>query len=283
MYAIEQTKHVFSSINDDTPIQRIVIMVAMLEEAEPMLQALGLREHDLGLNPVLQCRCFTGIVKGYRIDLVVSGAEPALGVARVGTEFATLTAYEVIQKLTPDTLISAGTAGGYADKGAQVGDVYVASKHFCYHDRHIPISPAYMAYSRGQHPCLEAPALARALNLKMGIVSSGNSLTVSQEDQATLSEIGSVAKEMEVAAIANVARLFGVRVLGLKAITNLAGVEANAATQFEQNFQLATTRLAAVLPQVVSFILGMTPRQLLNPLTVISNDSEPTLMSMGAR
>lgn len=272
MYAIEQTNLEPPRYTDDTPIQRIVILVAMLEEALPMLEVLRLTEQALGLNPALQLRSFSGTVNGHRIDLVVNGAESALGVARVGTEFATLSTYEVIQKLSPDTIISAGTAGGYADKGARVGDVYLSSKHFCFHDRQIPLSPEYIAYSRGRYPCLEAPSIARALNLKTGVISSGNSLTVSASDQATIIELGSVAKEMEVAAIANVARLFGVRVLAVKAITNLAGVEANAAEQFETNFRLATTELANVLPQVITHLLGATPRQLQNPLTLVSNE-----------
>jgi hypothetical protein len=52
-------------------------------------------------------------------------------------------------------------------------------------------------------------------------VSSGNSLNCGPEDRATLDASGACLKEMEAAAIAYVAHLFGVPLLAVKAVTDI--------------------------------------------------------------
>ncbi len=42
------------------------------------------------------------------------------------------------QALRPDLVISVGTAGGFAARGAAIGDVFVATG-FANHDRRIPL------------------------------------------------------------------------------------------------------------------------------------------------
>ena len=130
MYAVEHSPTNIHPIPDNAPIEKIVILVAMMEEAAPIITALELTEYDAGLNPLLHLRCYHGKLKNRSFDLIVNGEDPQFGVARVGTESAAICAYEVITKLNPDTIISAGTAGGYASKGACVGDIYIASKYF---------------------------------------------------------------------------------------------------------------------------------------------------------
>jgi nucleoside phosphorylase len=249
--------------------------MAMMEEATPVIQALNLTRCHTNLNPYLCLLSFTGFIANRQIYLIVNGEDPDHHVARVGTEAAALCAYEVISSLKPDTLISAGTAGGYAERGAQLGDVYIASDEFNFHDRRITLSPAYEAYARGHYPCLETHAIASSLNLKMGRISSGNSLSISPEDQAMIDALGSNAKEMEVAAIAHVARFFNVRVCAVKAITNIAGIEANAAEQFQTHFTLATQALARTLPGIIEHLLHPRPSAL-NPITKINPWETPT-------
>jgi len=263
MLANANSSRLFHSIEDySSPIERVAILMAMTEEAAPVIKTLKLAPCELNLNPALGLVSFTGFIANQQIYLIINGRDPDHHVARVGTEAATLCAYEVITRLKPDTLISAGTAGGYAERGANIGDVYMASDEFNFHDRRITLSPAYEAYAQGHYPCLETHAIASSLNLKLGRISSGNSLSISPEDQAVIDALGSHAKEMEVAAIAQVARFFKVRVCAVKAITNIAGVEANAAEQFETHFRLATQALARTLPSIIEHLLHRRPSAL---------------------
>ena len=260
MLANANSRLFHSPSEHNAPIERIAVLMAMMEEANPVIHTLNLSPCDIGLNPKLCLKSFTGFVANRQIYLIVNGIDPDHHVARVGTEAAALCAYEVISTLKPDTLISAGTAGGYAERGAELGDVYLAMDEFNFHDRRISLSPAYEAYAMGHYPCFETADIANSLNLKIGRISSGNSLSISPEDQATIDAIGSNAKEMEVAAIAQVARYFNVRVCAVKAITNIAGLEANAAEQFEINFQLATEALAKHLPAIIEQLFQRRPR-----------------------
>ena len=64
----------------------------------------------------------------------------------------------------------------------------------------------------------------QALDLKLGIVSSGNSLNCTDLDRAALDSAGAHVKEMECAAIAYVAHLFKTPFLAVKAIVRLDGL-----------------------------------------------------------
>lgn len=59
-------------------------------------------------------------------------------------------------------------------QGGAIGDVYV-SKSQMNHDRRIPL-PGFEAYGLDLVQSVATPALQKALGLKAGIVSSGNSL-----------------------------------------------------------------------------------------------------------
>lgn len=59
-------------------------------------------------------------------------------VDQVGTVPAALTAYLAIQAFQPDLVLSMGTAGGFAARGAAIGDVFVGAS-VINHDRRIQI------------------------------------------------------------------------------------------------------------------------------------------------
>lgn len=271
MQALQHGKKLSFPSFPNTPIQRIVILVAMPEEATPIIKILNLKPCDLGLDPHLNLVTYHGTFQGRAIHLVVNGTDPIYGVAQVGTDTAVLSTYETIRKLKPDTIISAGTAGGYKSRGAMIGDVYIGSGSFVFHDRRIPCGQGYIDYGQGFYPCLSAPALVNALQLKSGIISTGNSLSLSAMDNDIIQKNGAVAKDMEVAAIANVARQFNVRVMAIKGITNLASLSADAGQAFESNFDSTVDKIAQKIPGVLQFILGKTPQQLGNPLALVES------------
>src|SRR5690606_22944711 len=90
------------------------------------------------------------------------------------------------------------------------------------------------------------------LGLKVGVVSTGDSLDCSPEDLARLVAHGACVKEMEAAAIAWVCELHRVPLVLLKAITDLVDHHEATAAQFLENYGLAVRRLASELERVVA-------------------------------
>ena len=45
----------------------------------------------------------------------------------MGLQQATLCTWEAIKKFNPDLIITAGTAGGLEEMGADIGDIYVST------------------------------------------------------------------------------------------------------------------------------------------------------------
>jgi len=237
-----------------TPLSSVVILVAMAEEARPLIEALSFQPLPGAFDP-LPMQAYEARLKRLQVRLVLNGEDPRYGVQNVGTQPATLAAQAAIQAFRPDLLINAGTAGGFASRGAKIGTVYLSAGAFKYHDRRIPL-PGYEAYGIGSYPALEAPALARALSLPTGIVSTGNSLELIERDYQMLERNGAVAKEMEAAAIAWVAGLHGVPFLALKSVTNLLDHAHASEAQFLQNLDLAVANMTGKLLEALRFLDG---------------------------
>jgi nucleoside phosphorylase len=119
-------------------IERILILMAMQSEAEPLINALSLFSIDDALDRNLPFKAYH---RGYRqpeIMLVISGTDERYEVDNIGPQAATLMAYIAINRFQPDLVISAGTAGGFRAKGAEIGTVYLSDREFIFHDRIVP-------------------------------------------------------------------------------------------------------------------------------------------------
>lgn len=161
-------------------IKHVLILVAMEAEAAPFVEHLKLAaEAEAGAHPKFGVVTYAGTYKSVRVTVAVNG-KCKTGVDNVGTTPAAITAFAVIQRVQPCLVINAGTAGGFGAKGASIGDAFVST--ICrHHDRRIPI-PGWDDYANGHHPSLNVPALVRALGLKQGVVSTGNSLDYTPRD-----------------------------------------------------------------------------------------------------
>ncbi len=236
--------------------------MAMLAEAEPVLERLGAHEVALPteVGP-LPFRWFRASVAagpsrpGLDVVISVNGRDRRTGVDKIGTQPAALNAYVTCLHHRPDLLVSAGTAGAWGAQGAEVGDVFVSRDRFVYHDRRIPL-PGFDEYAIGAYPAVDASALVAALGCKSGIVSTGNSLHDSDEDHRMMAEVGASVKEMEAAAVAWVADLLGVPVLAVKAVTDLVDHPAGSAAQFTANLSMASARLADALVATLGWCAG---------------------------
>jgi 5'-methylthioadenosine nucleosidase len=188
---------------------------------------------------------------GERVIVAVAGKHARFGADAIGTIPAALLAHTAIDRFSPRLVINAGTAGGFVRRGAAIGDVYIGDEVTVFHDRRIPLD-GFRAMGLGHFPIHTPRALAETLGLKVGIVSTGDSLDCTDEDDRQMASLGATLKDMEAASIAYVCEHRKVPLLLLKSVTDLVDVhEASTAEQFLANYRMATERLAAALVRVV--------------------------------
>lgn len=246
------------------PIKKIAIIFAMETEAQPSIERFNMVEIKHFFDERLRMKCYKTTTTQGEIFIIVNGESPDYqGIYRVGTQAAALAGWESIRLIEPDILISAGTAGGFKEKRTIVGTVFLSTNGIYYHDRRIPLGE-YEKYGRGGYKSFSAPLPAKKLGLKLGIISSGNSLTMNKDDLAELKKSGADVKEMEAAAIAEIASLCGINFIALKAITNIIGINSNAPEEFEKHFNLAVDALTDKLVKFVKLIIGKKPEELLD-------------------
>jgi nucleoside phosphorylase len=236
--------------------------MAMRAEARPLLEGLDATEAPAppGGDGLPQ-RWYTATRAGCEIAIVVNGVDPQHGVDMIATQPAALSTFLLCRGWQLDLVVSAGTAGGWARHGGAVGDVYLSRDRFVYHDRRIDL-PSFADYGVGGFPAVPASAIARALGCKEGIVTTGSSLDESDQDRQQIEASGASVKDMEAAAVADVARLLGVPVLAVKAITDLVDAHTPTSDQFLANLGLATTRLREVVLGVIDWCADRTVAQL---------------------
>jgi len=146
-------------------ISKIVIVIAMEAEADPLISHLGLK--GVTLPPAAPCMFHSGIYKGVQVTVATNGKSTAHKVDNVGTCAATITTLLSVQLFKPDVIINAGTAGGFKSKGGNIGDVYLCSNSK-FHDRRIPI-PGFTEYGIGNYSSQNIDVLAqvKALLVKL--------------------------------------------------------------------------------------------------------------------
>ncbi|XP_026666428.2 5'-methylthioadenosine nucleosidase-like isoform X12 [Phoenix dactylifera] len=217
---------------DRRPISTVLIIIAMQTEALPLVNKFHLSEDiDGSLFPkgVPWVR-YHGIYKELHINLVWTGKDSILGVDSIGTISASLVSYASIQALKPDLIINAGTAGGFK---------------------------VNYLYGIGARQTFSTPNLIDELNLKVGKLSTGDSLDMSPQDEVLILANDAVVKDMEGAAVAYVADLLSVPAIFIKAVTNTVDGQKSIAEEFLQNLIAVCTTLAQTVSQVVDFISGV--------------------------
>ncbi|KAL6514526.1 Mutanase [Orobanche gracilis] len=244
-------------------ISNILFIFAMQTEASPLVDKFQLAEEADSVFPkgVPWVR-YSGKYKDLNINIVCPGKDTSLGVDCVGTVSTSLLTYASVRALHPDLIINAGTCGGFKEKGASIGDVFLASG-VAFHDRRIPI-PVFDLYGVGSRQAFSTPILAKELNLKVGKLSTGDSLDMSPHDEAAIIANDATVKDMEWpssvpqegAAVAYVADLLKVPTIFLKAVTDIVDGDKPTAEEFLQNLAAVAAALEQASTQVVEFING---------------------------
>lgn len=242
-------------------VKNVTIIMAMKDESKGVIDSLEMIENVDVLNPKLPMRCFQKTLGGLNISLVVNGVDDRYQADYIGSEAATLSAYEAVSKLRPDIIISAGTAGGFKGQGAEIGTVYLSGDKFIYHDRHVPLD-GFKDSAIGHYPALDISMLAAALDLPTGIISTGSSLKKLTSDVVMIEGNNAVAKEMEAAAIAWVAMLFKTPVMAVKSITNLIDQNNKSEHEFVANLAIASEALHKQILLIIVYLDGKSIDQL---------------------
>lgn len=223
----------------------IGIQFAMAGEAAPFLARGAFTRVDGDPIYGFEFHESSGVV------VAVAGAHPRFKVDSIGTVPAVLLADRLISRFKISRLINAGTAGGFQSRGGMIGDMYLGAEAVVFHDRRVPLA-GFEAMGRGHFPVECDVTLANTLGLKTGVVSTGDSLDCTDEDAKHLKELGASVKEMEAAGIAWVCERHRVPLVLLKSITDLVDHHASTASQFVENYALATSKLANALCGVVA-------------------------------
>lgn len=198
---------------------------------------------------------YSGAVGATRVRVAWTGRDAAHGVDLVGVVPAALATYLALSAWPEaDLVLSAGTAGGFAARGAAIGDVFVSTGKMR-HDRRIPL-PGFDRFGLGEVASPPTPNMQAALGLKPGLVTSGDSLDYTDRCMEIMTQHGAHVKEMEAGAVAWAAALHGKPVVCIKAITDIVDGGRPTQEEFLENLGAAAAALQRVLPRVVEFVGG---------------------------
>jgi nucleoside phosphorylase len=212
-----------------------VFLFAMHAEAVSLLDRTNAHEIKRVGPMVLYEFSIAGVVFG----VICCGESQRFHCDRIGTEAAMLAAHTAVSEFNTSWLISAGTCGAF-DPRLRVGDLISAGPIASYYDHRVPLD-AFSGYSQGAYPLYECELLNQQPEVHRGIVATGHSLDLSPRCQTRLEASGAIAKEMELAAVAQYADEFGYQASGLKVVSNAAGDHGH--NEFSENLADVSVRL----------------------------------------
>jgi len=221
--------------------RRVLLFIAMESEAAPIAHALRL-EHGKGR------------IGQTEIELLSPGPDPITRIDRIGPVYAAWTLTRAIAAQRPDLVVNMGTAGGFAAQGLEIADLVLA-RDTMFHDARVAL-PGFDAVARA-HTRLspsdaQLDALAAAINARVGLASSGSSLDATDGEMAHFTRTRTLAKDMELAALASVCAAERLPLVALKGVTDLVdrahdgGEPAHEA--FVRNLERTCARLAQAAP-----------------------------------
>lgn len=233
-------------------IKNVLIVVAMEEEAAPIIKLLKLTPASAP-DPNLPMKAYVGHYANLDVELILNGKDPMYGVQNIGTQPAVLATYLGISHYHPDLVLSVGTAGGLSVKDVEIGDIYISNKIYFY-DRRLH-SPDYKLYGAGGYHSMDTTSLIKKLNVKSGTVCSGDSFDEDQTDHEMFIKQGCIVKEMEAAGVSWVCMLTKTPMFALKGITDHIG-HVSTHDEFEKNSATVTKKLALKTQAVLQYLSG---------------------------
>lgn len=233
----------------------------MEAEAAPFVEHLELKLDDSIFPPNVPFLAYSGKHGNAQVTVITNGKDKiySTGVDNCGTVPAAMATFLAMQKLPhTDLLINAGTSGGFARKGAAIGDVYLTTA-VAHHDRRIPI-PDFVPYGIGKLNSTifdHSEKLALQHGYKLGVCTTGNSLDKTDEDDKHMMANEASVKDMEAAAIAWSCALHNKTFLGVKVVTDIVDGDKPTHEEFLENLHKASKSLQENLPKVLDYLIGL--------------------------
>ncbi|HJM28245.1 MAG: hypothetical protein QF596_09990 [Acidimicrobiales bacterium] len=218
-----------------------LIVMAMEAEAAPVRSRLGMEGPGSEIVNGLSSRIWTND----NIYLVTNGNNQRFEVDSIGTLPAAFTTFSAIKAVQPGIVISAGTCGGFIQRGGFIGEPILANR-CVFHDRRIPLA-GFDAYSFGDFPVAKMDLIAQNLGFRLGTVSTGDALDAQSCDLERMDSVEALAKDMEAAAVGWVCEKLDTPFTALKVTTDLVDGDKPTETEFEENLQYASERLSEAM------------------------------------
>ncbi len=242
--------------------KKILLIMAMEAEARPIIARL--KASELPANPRLSSDFlrFSCHFAGKEILISLNGHSQQYDVDRIGTEYAALNTQAAVIEFAPDLIINAGTCGAFSTQ-ADIGEIITTDQPVVYHDRRVPLE-GYQPFALGGYPTAYRREYFTGIPHKLGVVTTGNSLDMPALDERQIILNRGMAKDMECAAVASVAHLYGIDFLPIKSVTDHIDTEQDNVEQFVRNLNKASATLCDALVQVLRLVPtaadGNTPR-----------------------
>lgn len=233
--------------------KKVFIQFAMRIEAEPLLSLLGSKKIIPSWSEHTAFEFYDAKFENLELIIGLAGVDPVHAFDAVGTVPAALLAHLSVTHYSPDLVLNAGTCGGFQERGHQLAQVFIGTRHVVFHHRRSSL-PAMRSYGIGQYPVARSEKLRLALELPEGTVSSGDALDYSKEDAEYMSENGGTLKEMEAAAIGWVCSFSQTPFLPVKSITDFVDHPADTGEQFMKNYGVAVTKLTGEVMRILSYL-----------------------------
>lgn len=249
--------HAISSSHSHHSIKKILIVVAMEEEATPLIKLLHLNQLPAP-DADLPIKAYGGHYNNLDIKLILNGKDPVHHVQNIGTQPAVLSTYLGINKFQPDLIISVGTAGGKATKNVKIGDIYISDKIYFFSRRFH--SDDYKRYGIGGYNSMDTSAFTKKLGLKKGTICSSDSFDEDKAEHELFVKLGCEVKEMEAAGISWVSMLKKVPMFALKGITDHIG-HISTHDQFEKNSTMVSKKLAIKTRDILDYVSSQSLKQ----------------------
>ncbi len=138
----------------------------------------------------------------------------------MGKVHASLGAYEIFRALRPELAVLAGIAGGYEGSGAGLGDVFLSTEEVMVDEGRRGVDwlrPIFKEFPRYKLFVPELP-------FKKGVFNTVSSVSGDNEVAELYRGLtGAVCENMEGAAVAEAARLSGVKLVEIRVVSNICG------------------------------------------------------------
>jgi adenosylhomocysteine nucleosidase len=230
-------------------------LVGAMEDEIKLLRARleNIRQESAG---VFEYLC--GTLEGKPVALLQCG---------IGKVSSAVGCTALIDRYKPSLVINTGSAGGMGD-GQSIGDVVIASA-LLYHDVDLtafgyapgqlpgqnqtyPVQERYMAAAEQAIDELKTEnLLPETMHHRRGVIGSSDTF---MHDEETIAKVKAVfpsiaAVDMEAASIAHTGALFGVDVMVIRALSDIAG--ADSAHHFDSFLSVASTHSAEIVRRIV--------------------------------